>query len=91
MKLNDTEENWYVYMIKCRYGTLYTGITTDIKRRFAEHVEGRSKAARYLRGRNPLQLVFQSNACTRQEALKLEHTIKKLPRARKMLLTCIKS
>lgn len=90
MTLNDAAENWYVYMIRCKDGTLYTGITTDVKRRLAEHVKGRSKAARYLKGRGPLQLVFQSNACTRQEALKLEHTIKKLPRARKILLTCIK-
>ena len=83
---NSDVGNWYVYMIKCGNGTLYTGITTDVERRFSEHEKGGPRAARYLKGKGPLTLVFQCHAASRQEALKLEHTIKKLPRAKKILL-----
>lgn len=76
-------EKWYVYMIKCGKGTLYTGITTDVDRRFSEHENGGAKAARYLKGRGPLKLMFEFNAGGRDRALKLEHKIKRLPRARK--------
>ena len=49
---------WFIYIIRCADGSLYTGITTDVSRRFAEHARSGPRAARYLRGRGPLTLVF---------------------------------
>ena len=77
---------WHVYMLRCGDGTLYTGITTDVDRRLAEHQEGGPKAARYLKGRGPLQLMLTLSACDRGTALKLENRIKGLSRARKEAL-----
>lgn len=77
---------WHVYMIRCRDGTLYTGISTDVDRRLAEHEEGGPRAARYLRGRGPLQLMLTLHACDRGTALKLERRIKRLSRAQKEAL-----
>ena len=81
-----TPPSWYVYMIRCGDDTLYTGITTDVARRLAEHRRGGSRAARYLKGRGPLHLVFHRRAGTRKAALTLEHTIKKLSRTEKLRL-----
>jgi len=78
--------SWYVYMIRCRSGALYTGITTDVDRRFAEHQASGPKAARYLRGRGPLHLVLTVQAGDRGAALRLEHRIKGLRRAQKEVL-----
>lgn len=80
------KETWYVYMIRRSDGCLYTGMTTDPGRRLAEHRRGGAGAARYLRGRGPLELVFTRTAGTRAAAMKLERTIKKLPRAAKLSL-----
>ena len=74
---------WYVYMVRCRDRSLYTGITTDVSRRLAEHRSPGSKGAKYLRGRAPLRLVFQGPARSRAAALRLERRIKRLPKARK--------
>ncbi len=78
--------NWYVYMIRCGDGSLYTGITTDVDRRFSEHQASGPKAARYVKGRGPLQLVFTVGVPDRGAALRLEHRIKRLPRAQKEIL-----
>ncbi|MDX8398384.1 MAG: GIY-YIG nuclease family protein [Mariprofundaceae bacterium] len=75
---------WFVYLIRCNGGFLYTGITTDIKRRFAQHQCG--KGAKYLRGKAPLHLVHQQLVGTHSEALKEEIRIKKLPKAKKEIL-----
>lgn len=72
---------WFVYMIRCRDGSLYTGITTDVARRFAEHQAG--KGAKYLRGRAPLTLVFRQQIGSRSAALSAEAAIKKRSRAEK--------
>jgi len=77
---------WHVYMIRCGKGTLYTGITTDVERRFAEHQSSGPRAARYLKGRGPLRLVFSVEAGDRAAALRLERGIKRLSKARKELL-----
>ena len=79
-------KSWYVYMIRCRDGTLYTGATTDVERRFAEHQQAGPKAARYLKGRGPLQLILTVHAGGHKAALKLERRIKGLPKARKEVL-----
>jgi len=71
-----TENIWFLYLIRCRNNTLYTGITTDVNRRFAEHQAG--KGAKYLRGKSPLLLVYQQAVGSHADALKTEISIKKL-------------
>jgi len=73
---------WSVYMIRCRDDSLYTGIATDVARRFEEHQSGNT-GSKYLRGRAPLELVFQLQVGDRSRASKIEHRIKKLPRPEK--------
>jgi len=70
-------------MIRTKNGALYTGITRDVERRFAEHVAGGKKGAKSLRGRGPLKLVFQQKISTRSEALKKEAAVKKMSRKEK--------
>ena len=76
--------NWQVYIILCTDGTLYTGITTDLPRRFDQHAAGRG--AKYFRGRQPLQVVYQENGHTRSSAGRRELEIKALTRAEKITL-----
>ncbi len=77
---------WFVYMIRTARGALYTGITTDVERRFGEHQAGAPKGARSLRGKGPLTLVFQAPAGDRSRASRLEWHIKRWPRPRKEAL-----
>jgi putative endonuclease len=77
----ENESDWNVYMVRCRDGKLYTGIATDVERRFAEHQSG--KGAKYLRGRAPLKLAFKIKIGKRSLALKIERLIKRLPRFKK--------
>lgn len=73
------KSDWFVYILKTAGGALYTGITTDVKRRMEEH--GNSvKGAKSLRGKGPLQLVWQKPVSDRSEASVLEARIKKLKR-----------
>ena len=74
---------WTLYMIRTKNGALYTGITPDVERRFAEHVAGGKKTAKYLRGRGPLKLVYQQKIGSRSEALKAEAAVKNLSKAEK--------
>ena len=74
---------WYLYLVRCRDGSLYTGITTDVARRFAEHQENNGAGAKYLRGRGTLVLVIQKKLGSRSLALGVESKIKKLAKARK--------
>jgi putative endonuclease len=76
--------DWTVYILQCADGSLYTGITNDLERRFAEHKAG--KGAKYTKGRGPLHLVYQENCEDRPQALKLENKIKALDRAAKVTL-----
>jgi putative endonuclease len=73
-------------MIRCYDGTLYTGITTDVSRRFAEHRQAGAKASRYLKGRGPIELILALRVGDRSRALRLEHRIKRLSRAKKEAL-----
>lgn len=75
-------DTWHVYMVRCRDGTLYTGITRDLGKRIAAHNSGRD-GARYTRGRRPVALVYAARAESKSAAAKLEYRLKKLPRARK--------
>jgi len=72
---------WFLYMIRCKGNMLYTGITTDVERRFKEHQAG--KGAKFLRGKAPLALVYQITVGNHSEALKEELRIKKLSKAAK--------
>lgn len=71
---------WSLYVIRAGNGELYTGISSDVERRVAEHAAGGKKAARYLRGRGPIQLVFSQEIGSRSDALKAEAAVKKLPK-----------
>jgi putative endonuclease len=81
-----TETKWYIYLVRCRDSTLYTGISTDVARRFAEHQQGALKGSRYLRGKGPLELAFQAEAGDRSLASRLENRVKRLSRAAKLKL-----
>lgn len=76
---------WYVYILQCGDGTLYTGIATDVKRRLDEHRAG--IGAKYTRGRTPLRLVYKERLASRSRALKREIEIKQLSRKQKLQLT----
>jgi putative endonuclease len=77
--------SWVVYMIEDDGGSLYTGVTTSIARRFAEHSEGR-RGARYFNGRKPRGVVFVETGHDRSSALRREAEIKRLSRQQKLTL-----
>lgn len=81
--VTDQKPDWSVYLLKTARGKIYTGITTDVERRFREHQQGGRLAAKYLRGKGPLQLVFSSPVGTRAQASKIEYRIKQLSRQEK--------
>jgi putative endonuclease len=72
----------WVYVLRCRDGSLYTGYTTDVERRLADHAAGRG--ARYTRGRSPLEVVGSWCYDDRRTALQAEHRFKQLPRPSKL-------
>lgn len=74
---------WHVYLVRCRGGALYTGITTDVTRRLAQHRKNEGKGAKYLRGKGPLRLVFKRAIGPRGLALRVEGRIKRLSKKRK--------
>jgi putative endonuclease len=76
---------WYVYILKCNDNTLYTGVTTDVQRRFKEHKEGKT-GAKYTRGRFPLEIAYEETCPSRSEAQVREAQIKKLTRSEKLVL-----
>lgn len=75
---------WFVYMLRCADGSLYTGITNDMGRRWRQHNDG--TASRYTRSRRPTCLVYQEVQPSRSAALKREAAIKALSRRQKMAL-----
>ena len=75
---------WYVYLLECRDGSIYTGIATDVERRYAEHAAG--KGARYTRSRPPLRLLARFQYPDRSTASRAEYAIKQLSPARKRAL-----
>lgn len=79
-----SESCWSVYIIRCGVGSLYTGIATDVQRRFGEYVSQGSKAAKYLRGRLPLKIVYRKEIGSRSEASKEELRIKRMGVQRKL-------
>lgn len=75
------QAEWFVYILKCADGSLYTGITNDLKRRLERHLLG--KASRYTRSRLPVSLVYQESHPNRSSASIREAAIKKLARPEK--------
>ncbi len=73
--------HWYVYMLRCADGSLYTGITRDIERRVKEHNTSDRLAARYTRSRRPVILVWSEDHPDRSSALKREAQLKKFKRS----------
>ena len=74
---------WFVYMIEASDGSLYTGITTDVQRRFKEHCSP-EKGARFFRGRQPVKVVYTETHPDRSSALRREFAIKSLSRNEKI-------
>lgn len=77
---------WHLYLIQTAAGTLYTGITVDVERRFEEHCQSGKKAARFLRGKGPLKLLFSAEVGDKSAALKTEIRVKKLSRQQKLAI-----
>lgn len=75
---------WTVYLLRCRDGSLYTGITNDLPRRLAYHRAGRASA--YTRSRRPVRLAYREAQPDRAAALRREAAIKRLTRAEKLAL-----
>lgn len=75
---------WYVYLLECRDGSLYTGISTDVDRRYAQHLAG--KGARYTRAHPPLRMLTHFACPDRSSASRAEHAIKRLTPVRKRAL-----
>lgn len=81
-----TASTWVVYLLQCVDGSLYTGVTLDIRRRLAQHNGERSGGPRYTRGRRPVQLLWSEPAADRATAQRREAAIKRLPRDAKLAL-----
>lgn len=79
--MNDT---WFVYIVECSNGTLYTGITNNLEKRIKAHNKG--KGAKYTRNKTPVTLKISFKSENRSEASKLEYKIKQLKRADKIRL-----
>jgi putative endonuclease len=77
--------NWWVYIIQCDDGSLYTGVSTDPERRFREHRQD-SRGAKYFNGRQPLTIVYTESGHTRSTASQREASIKRLNRSQKLCL-----
>jgi len=73
---------WLTYIVRCRDGSFYTGVTNNIERRLAAHNSGRG--CKYARGRYPVTLVYVESGVTKGYALRLEAAIKRFSRAEKL-------
>lgn len=78
------ERDWYLYILQCKDGSLYTGVTNDVQKRLEAHREGRG--AKYTRGRSPLTLVYQEKCGDKSAALRREAQVKKLRKSDKLQL-----
>ena len=75
---------YYIYIVQCKDGTLYTGWTTNIENRLNKHNQG--KGAKYTQGRCPVVLKYWEEVASKEEALRREHALKKLTRREKLQL-----
>jgi putative endonuclease len=76
-------QQWYLYIIRTADGALYTGITTDVERRFGDHRRGGARGSKFLKSRGPLELVYKVPVGSRSVALSAEARMKKLSRVKK--------
>lgn len=83
-KARPSSDEWFVYMVRCVDGSLYTGITKDLKRRRQQHTAG--TASRYTRSRRPVELVYQEARPSQSSALKREVAIKAMTRRGKLAM-----
>jgi putative endonuclease len=79
-------KQWYLYIIRCDDRYFYTGISTDVQRRVAEHISGNQKAAKYTKSFSSIALVYEVLVGDRSMAAKIEYRIKKLPKRDKELI-----
>jgi putative endonuclease len=77
---------WYTYIVRCKDGSFYTGITTDLKRRISEHNSDNKLGAKSLRRRRPVSLVYFEEHASQAEAAKRERSIKSWTREYKLKL-----
>ncbi len=75
-------KSWFIYIIKTKNNKFYTGITTDVERRFRDHQE-KPYGAKFLKANPPEKVIYQEEVSSKSEALKREIAIKKLSRAQK--------
>jgi len=76
------QPGWWLYVLECRGGVLYTGIARDVEARFAAHRKG--GGAKFTRRNRPLRILSSALLATKGEALRAEFALKKLPRAQKL-------
>mgnify|MGYP001200162960 CR=1 FL=1 len=81
--LEMTSDKCFMYVVRCNDGTLYTGVTNNMKRRLHEH-NNTSKGAKYTRYRRPVELVYQVTHDSRSAALRAEYRFKRLRRSEKI-------
>ncbi len=77
---------WFVYMVRCADGSLYTGVTTELQRRVDEHNSSNQRGARYTRSRRPVVLAYQERCDNRVHACRREYALKQLTRRAKLAL-----
>ncbi len=80
-RTKNKSSGWFLYVLKCRDGTLYTGITNDLPRRMVQHNNG--TASRYTRSRRPVSVIYQERCRDKSSALKKECGMKSLSRKEK--------
>lgn len=78
---------WFVYILRCRDGTIYTGVTKDVKKRLADHRAGRG--SRYVRARGAEKILHQEKFKSKSRALRREAEIKRWPRSKKFQLVSL--
>ena len=79
------ESEYYVYILECEDGSLYTGISTDPNRRFEEHKSGKL-GAKYTKAHKPIKIIYTEHCKNRSEASKREYEIKQMTKAQKIEL-----
>lgn len=79
-----TTTEWYVYMLSCADGSLYTGVTKDLERRVEQH--NRGVGARYTRSRLPVEICYHEPVASHGDALRREIALKRLSRREKLVL-----
>jgi putative endonuclease len=87
MSIEDNDKKaWFVYMLHCANGALYTGVTTDVQRRMDEHASGGPRSARFTRAFAPVQLVYHCRLGSKRLAYRVEYRLKRLSREKKAVV-----